>query len=75
MSRERQLISAAPRYTVGELTLEEYGTITRELLEEGGKWRQLALEGKKLEACKLYKQEMGVSLMEAKRAVETYMDS
>ena len=73
--QHEQLITAAHRYTAGDLTLEEYGTITRELLEEGGEWRRLALEGKKLEACKLYKQEMGVSLMEAKRAVESFMDS
>jgi ribosomal protein L7/L12 len=44
-------------------------------LEEGGEWKRLALEGKKLEACKLYKQEMGFSLMEAKRAVESFRGS
>jgi hypothetical protein len=73
-SRHQQLITAAHRYAAGEITLENYGTITRELLEEGGEWRRRALEGNKLEACKLYKQEMGVSLMEAKKAVESFVD-
>jgi hypothetical protein len=74
-SRRHRLITAANRYAAGDMTLEEYGTITRKLLEEGGKWRRLAMEGKKLEACKLYKQETGVSLMEAKKAVEAFMES
>ena len=74
-ARRQKLISAAYRYAAGDLTLEEYGVMTRKLLEGGGQWQQLAREGKKLEACKHYKEEMGVSLMEAKKAVEAFMDS
>ena len=68
-ARRQKLISAAYRYAAGEMSLEEYGTTTRELLEGGREWQQLALAGKKLEACKRYREEMGVSLMEAKRAI------
>jgi hypothetical protein len=60
--RQHKLFAAASRYAAGEMTLEEYGTITQRLLEGGGEWRRLALEGKKLEACKLYKEETGRSL-------------